>query len=182
MSYGPDTDLLLQIFRSITPNHHLLDIPRLRIHSLPPIPENILGLWCDNTELSELPQLPPRLQILSIMNTNVKRLPTLPETLCGFYIHGTQITELPEIPASVWDIGVSGAPLLIQKREEESIAEFNLRWRAWRVEQARLAEEKASRERQRERCRTVKEELMMEMWKPERVEKWIEAGRWDLLE
>ncbi len=182
MAYGQDTERLL---RCIATSGHILDISRLRIHSLPQLPERILGLFCDYTELAELPELPPRLQMLSIIDTNVKRLPTLPETLCGFYIHGTQITELPEIPASVWDIGVSGAPLLIQKTEEESIAEFNLRWRAWREDQARLAEEKeekASKERQQERCKNVKEDLMMEMWKPARVESWIAAGRWDMLE
>lgn len=36
--------------------------------------------------------------------------------------------------------------------------------------------------RQRARCALIKEELIAEFWKPERLEKLLEQGGWDLVD
>jgi len=63
----------------------------------------------------------------------------------------------------------SNTPLILQREEPESIPDYNLRWRAWR-------EEEASKKRTQEKARILKEEIVMEAWHPDRVEKWLDAG------
>jgi hypothetical protein len=85
------------------------------------------------------------------------------------YCTGTQITSIPELPASLTSLFCASKSLIIHREKDESIPDYNLRWRAWR-------EENISKPRVQERTRRLKEELMMDAWHPDRVERWLDAG------
>jgi hypothetical protein len=59
--------------------------------------------------------------------------------------------------------------------EHESIQAYEARWAEWRSETA-------SKERAKERCLTIKEDLIAAAWQPKRVKRWLEQDRWDLLD
>lgn len=141
-----------------------------KIDSLPKLPTGLKYLYCHNTLLRYLPELPIGLLFLDCNNTLLTSLPQLPESLVGLYIYQTQITILPELPKSLMALYCVQTPLLLQyEKGNETITDYNLRWRAWR-------EEQASKKRIQEKNRILKEDLMVEAWKPERFEKWLEAG------
>ena len=140
----------------------------IQLHSLPQLPPSLRYLYCHNTLLTYLPELPIGLKFLDCNNTFITSLPELPESLLDLYCYETQITILPELP-NLRSLYCSKTPLLLLRKDDESIADYNLRWRAWR-------EEQASKKRIQEKNRLLKEEIVMEAWKPERFEKWLEAG------
>jgi hypothetical protein len=59
--------------------------------------------------------------------------------------------------------------------ENETIASYNNRWRVWK-------EEEASKKRCQERTSAIKEDLIAEVWRPDRFQKLLEAGGWDSIE
>ena len=200
--YGPDTEELLR--RIATMENGVLNVSNLQIHSLPELPAGLKQLYCGETQISALPELPTglthlhcgRTQItvlpelpttlvdLGCSFTSIKTLPELPKTLRHLSISHTQISELPELPEGVNTLYIGNTPLqqIIPYQPGDGVQGYNLRWKAWREEEARKLEEAISMERSQQRCREIKESLMMEMWHPRRVEKLIEMGGFELLE
>ncbi len=80
---------------------------------LPPMPESVTHLRMDNTFLTRLPPLPPRLQILSIEgNTELLSLEGLPPTLRilnAKYL--SSLTELPAFPEALDTLELSDTQL-----------------------------------------------------------------------
>ena len=146
-----------------------------QITSLPELPDGLLNLYCDNTQITSIPKLPGTLRQLLCDNTQITSLPELPDSLQLLWCSNTQITTLPELPDTLQSIACEKNPLLLERKEGESIQDYNLRWREWR-------EEKASRERSQERCKEIKESLIAELWHPRRVEKLLELGGFEMLE
>lgn len=193
LQYGPDTEELLR--RIATIEDGVLNLYNLEIHSLPKLPSGLIKLDCSSTQITCLPELPPELQTLDCSDTplttlhdlpseltalfcfktKLTSLPTLPSTLQILICSETQLTVLPEFPTDLTYLYCEKTPLIIKRKENEHILDYKLRWREWR-------EEIASRERSQQRCRNIKEALMMEMWHPRRVEKLIEMGGFELLE
>jgi Leucine-rich repeat (LRR) protein len=196
MDHGPDTEELLRRVAAAAarepPLIPSLRVDGLRIHSLPPLPENLMELWCYRTQISELPPLPAGLLVLHCMETQVKSLPPLPPKLRFLICCKTAVKSLPELPTSLvhldcsdtqitmlprlppipqcLDIRNLSLPLLRENREQR--AAFITRWNDWWD----------SRDRQLARCRALKEELMAAAWAPARVERWVSAGRWDMID
>ena len=186
MAHGPDTEELLKRVADCTDT---LNVVGLEITSLPSLPSTLLKLFCSFTQIIELPalpsrlqtlvccatqitklsELPPRLQELSCHNTQITELPELPPTLYYVDCHNTQITELPELPPTLYCLEYSSTPLLLQREEEESISDYNLRWRVWR-------EERDSKKRIQEKTRLLKEEIAMAVWHPRKVARLLEFG------
>ena len=144
--------------------------------SLPELPSGLEELYCRNTQLTTLPDLPSGLTKLDCSNTRLISIPELPRGLTLFNCYNTQIRILPELPPSLDFLSCNNNSSLILKRAiNEHIPHYNLRWRAWR-------EEEAAKKRAQERSRAIKEELVAAAWAPKRVEKWLEVGGFELLE
>jgi hypothetical protein len=145
MSYGPDTDKLIKrIEESLTSG--ILDISRLNIHSLPPLPNAIKHIYCGFTQLTSLPPLPDGLQILWCYNTLLKSLPPLP---AGLQVLNCYNTQLP------------------QRNTNENIDLYISRIRNSQLEEI-------SRKRIQERARLLKEELVAAVWHPRRVQRLLD--------
>lgn len=190
MAHGPDTPLLLQRFAEcIADNVTTLNLSFLDITSMPPLPEHILALHCRNTNLTVLPYLPEGLVVLYCYNTPLTSLPTLPDTLMNLNCSHTRITSLPKLPKHLMTLWCNNtllttvpelpvtigyfytykSPLILQRGDDESLPAYNQRWREWR-------EDQASKPRVQERTRLLKEEIMIQAWHPDRVERWLDAG------
>lgn len=101
---------------------------------------------------------------LDVVGLHITSLPELPAGLQRLDCSRTQITSLPELPATLQFLYCYRTPLLLQREEDETITDYNLRWREWR--------EKEAKERITARTKVVKEEMMMVFWHPDRYDKW----------
>ena len=186
MAHGPDTEELLQRIAECD-NYlslrglNITSLPELPtglkvlicsytpLTSLPELPAGLRELWCSHTSLTSLPDLPASLQLLSCCYTQLTKLPDLPASLQELWCSHTLLTSLPDLPASLQLLSCSHTSLILKLKPDETIKDYNLRWREWR-------EEQASKERIQAKHRLLKEEIVMEAWHPRKVEKWIEAG------
>ena len=68
-----------------------------RLVKLPPLPETLVELYCDNNCLTSLPQLNKGLEILYCVFNKLLWLPCLPETLVELYCDDNYLTSLPQL-------------------------------------------------------------------------------------
>ena len=102
VKYGPDTDKLLKIYDNYTrDNNGILEITDINIHSLPPLPENLIELYCYENQLTSLPPLPKSLTKFHCYENQLTSLPPLPENLIELYCYENQLTSLPPLPKSL---------------------------------------------------------------------------------
>jgi hypothetical protein len=181
MAHGPETEELLRRIRVC--NGETLIVSGLNITSLPSLPPNLEYLYCYGTNITELPPLPDTLVYLICSNTNITEFPPLPDTIKGLacddtaivelpslpntleYIScdRTNITELPPLPDTLEYLYCSGCPLIIQRKEDESIQAYSARWEEWR-----------NMKRIQERCRAVRDDVLAAALHPRRIERLID--------
>lgn len=82
-----------------------------QITTLPELPSRLTDLYCDNTQITSLPKLPSRLRLFSCNNTQITMLPELPTGLTELSCENTRITSLPELSAGLIAFNLTGTPL-----------------------------------------------------------------------
>ncbi len=142
-----------------------LDCSKTPLKELPKLPPNLKELYCGYTQIESLPQLPKSLKILSSYScSKLQNLPALPNGLEELYVDSTPIGYLT-FPASLTQLDCQWCPNLPVKRDEkDSIEDYKQRWIDYEKSMAHNV------------CLTVKEELMMNRWHPDRVLHLLEAG------
>jgi Leucine-rich repeat (LRR) protein len=100
--------------------------------------------------------------------TQIKSLPALPAGLRELDCSNTSITSLPDLPVGLQDLDCSNTPLILQRNDNESVPDYNLRWKLWREEQ----EELASKQRIQATTRLLKEDIIASAWHPDRFQEW----------
>ncbi len=65
---------------------------------------DILYLYCNISQLTELPKLPESLVFLSCYDNQLTSLPKLPNSLIKLYCWNNQLTSLPELPDSLIEL------------------------------------------------------------------------------
>jgi hypothetical protein len=140
---------------------------------------NLKQLDWSERPIRHLPALPKTLQILQLRNCReLRSLPALPEGLRVLDIRGCKrLTKLPEIPESVKEIWYEGCTGLLP-RDLWGGPENYWDMPKW----LRAEQEKVARERQQKRARDLKLEIIAEVYKPSRVEKWLEQCGWEILD
>lgn len=126
-----------------------------------------------------LPELPKTLQILQLRDCDeLTCLPKLPDGLVVLDIRGcTRLKKLPEIPESVKEIWYEGCTGLLPRDLWDGPENY------WDMPNwLRAEQEEVARERQQQRARDLKLEIIAEVYKPARVEKWLEQCGWDILD
>jgi len=66
-----------------------ITLRRLNITSLPPLPEGLQMLICDNINITELPALPSTLEGLICQDIMIRELPTVPDSLIYLWFQNT---------------------------------------------------------------------------------------------
>ena len=64
----------------------------------------IIEINCEDSQLAELPQMPPNLRRLQCKYNQLTNLPKLPTTLVMLGCHNNLLVKLPELPSTVQDI------------------------------------------------------------------------------
>ena len=78
-----------------------LDLSKLGLTELPPLPDDLIMLRCDSNELTSLPALPPSLRILHCHSNQLSSLPELPPFLESLSCSHNHISSLPSLPPSL---------------------------------------------------------------------------------
>ena len=112
----------ITIWKRLGRSELVLNLSNLALSVLPPLPDNLEILECNQNQLTSLPELPASLQVLICAQNQLTRLPEslpaslqvlicvrnqltrLPERLPAFLTlscDGNQLTSLPELPASL---------------------------------------------------------------------------------
>ena len=78
-----------------------LDLSKLKLTELPPLPDDLIMLRCDLNELTSLPELPSTLRILHCHANQLTSLPELPPFLESLSCSNNPITSLPILPSSL---------------------------------------------------------------------------------
>jgi hypothetical protein len=93
-------------------NPTLLDYTNQGLTELPPLPQGLETLHCDDNNLQSLPDLPDTLEELYCDDNNLKTLPKLPDSLEFLFCARNDLTELPNLPNSLLSIDCGGNALL----------------------------------------------------------------------
>lgn len=165
-----------------------LSVCNTPITELPELPEGLEQLICSRSNISSLPELPKSLKTLACYDLNNHiTIPKLPEGLerlrCSGAVsaHGACLlnwtlslkefiennenrVQLPDLPKSLKWLSCD-----VIRPDDMSMETFIDTIRDWQ-------EQPRSKERSQERCKIIKEELMMTAWHPRRVERWLQEG------
>jgi Leucine-rich repeat (LRR) protein len=154
-----------------------------RLHFLPSLPD-LRVLNCGRNQLTSLPELPVALELFNCDDNHIRLLPPLPERLLSLFCKQNPLETLPELPLGLTTLlckmpyektelieNTSEEILDIMEVTPEMIQHINEQIRGWTEMQ-----ERESHMRCMERCAIYKEEIMMRVWHPSRVEKLLEMG------
>jgi Leucine-rich repeat (LRR) protein len=131
-------------------------------------------LDCCRNQLTSLPPLPSRLKHLDCVSNHIRFLPPLPEGLTIFYCKENPLEILPELPLGLICLMCDmpyGEQIEIIETTPEDIQGINVQLRSW-IEMM----DRESKMRSTKRCALYKEEIMMKVWHPLRVERLLEMG------
>jgi hypothetical protein len=86
----------------------------LAIDHIPYIPSNATHLFCDFTEITSIPELPPSIIYLNCSNNlHLTKLPILPEKLEILFCKNTNVESLPDLPQSLLKLNCSNTEIKI---------------------------------------------------------------------
>ena len=78
-----------------------LDLSKLGLTELPPLPDDLIVLRCDLNELTSLPTLPSSLRVLHCHQNHLSSLPELPPFLESLSCSHNHLISLPSLPSSL---------------------------------------------------------------------------------
>jgi len=78
-----------------------LDLSKLGLTELPPLPDDLIVLRCDLNELTALPELPSSLRVLHCHQNQLSSLPELPPFLESLSCSHNPLRSLPSLPSSL---------------------------------------------------------------------------------
>ena len=126
LQYGPDTADLLKIYDNYSRrNNGILKITDIKIHSLPPLPENLIELNCAENQLTSLPPLPENLITLNCYINELTSLPPLPKSLITLNCYVNQLTSLPPLPAGLEEFHCGENQLTSLPQLPDDVREFS---------------------------------------------------------
>jgi len=82
----------------IRPSVKILRCNDTDISELPELPEGLEEIWASNTKLKILPELPSTLKILRCENCELRGLPKLPNSLIHLIVSGNDLQHLQSLP------------------------------------------------------------------------------------
>jgi hypothetical protein len=89
------------VLRIANMQNSTLVLNALQLSVLPPLPEGVKILLCEQNQLTTLPKLPNSLEYLYCKQNQITSLPKLPNSLKELVCKQNQLTRLPELPDSL---------------------------------------------------------------------------------
>lgn len=186
-------DNSLQMLPSLPPTLRVLHADRNCLITLPPLPDSLDQLVVTKNSLRSLPPLPPNLLHLYAGFCHLETLPTLPPSLVTLSVPGNRIATLPPLPPGLRHLSIDQNPVervtipfpptlqalcthltnlphVINYTENSAVI-------AQYAEELDAAQDALDAPpRIHSRTHLLKEELAAAAWRPERVERWLNAG------
>jgi hypothetical protein len=138
---------------------------------LPPLPPFLGSIISDCNRLAALPDLPSHLTFLSCSYNELTSLPSLPHELQKLYCYHNPLKSLPELPSTLLGLTCmlphNDKIFISNELTPDIVKQLN------NENQELMAQ---SKKRCTARCKIYKEEIMMTVWHPKRVEKLLEMG------
>jgi len=101
-----------------------LNLDNMSLTELPPLPDDLEGLYCQNNNLTELSGLPNNLFYLDCKNNQLTTLPDpLPTELQYLFCDNNKLRVIPRLPENFMDLSISNNPLIKAFREIVEIYE-----------------------------------------------------------
>jgi Leucine-rich repeat (LRR) protein len=174
----PDT--VVSLFVTGTPIWHIdrlpkslisLDIHDSPIETLPELHEGLEEIYISGTSISSISSLPSTLKILSAYNIkNLRSLPPLPHKLEEIFVDNTPLVLLHDLPASISMFDCRNCPNLLVSQGMDDPATYRARW------------DNYFKTNSIKSCKLIKEELMMNVYHPDRIWNLIEKHGIDILD
>jgi hypothetical protein len=175
----PDT--VVSLFVTDTPIWHIdrlpkslisLDIHDSPIETLPELHEGLEEIYISGTSISSISSLPSTLKILSAYNIkNLRSLPPLPHKLKEIFVDNTPLVLLHDLPSSISMFDCHNCPnLLVSPEMYDRPATYRARW------------DNYFKTNSIKSCKLIKEELMMNVYHPDRIWNLIEKHGIDILD
>ena len=140
-----------------------------RLTTLPSLPSPLNMMSVDCNQLTSLPELPLHLTYLSCSCNQLTSLPSLPHGLRKLYCSQNSLESLPELPSTLIGLACvlphNDSIYISNEMTPDIVQQLN-----------DVLMEPQHKERCMERCLTYKEEIMMTVWHPRRVNPLIEMG------
>ena len=140
-----------------------------KLTTLPPLPSSLDMILVDFNCLTSLPKLPPSLTHISCAANNLTSLPSLPHGLNKLYCSLNPLESLPELPSSLtgltYKLPHNKERVVYNEMTPDIVQQLNDVWM-----------EPQRKDRCMKRCAQYKEEIMMTVWHPRRVNPLIEMG------
>jgi Leucine-rich repeat (LRR) protein len=140
-----------------------------QLTTLPPLPHSLSMMICDVNHFETLPDLPHSLTYLSCSMNHLASLPPLPQGLERLYCSQNPLEALPELPSTLVGLACvlphNDQLYVSNEMTPDIVQELNDVWM-----------EPQRKDRCMKRCATYKEEIMMTVWHPRRVNPLIEMG------
>lgn len=158
----------------LPPSLRVLSCQANRITSLPELPSTLQVLRCTFNHLTSLPPLPTTLRILDCVANRIQWLPWLPDHLRVLYCNENPLEALPELPRDLGYLMCDmpyGEQVELVDTTPEEIHRINTEMWKWTEKM-----EQQSKARCMARCAIYKEQIMMKVWHPTRIEKMLEMG------
>jgi Leucine-rich repeat (LRR) protein len=162
----------LHTFPQLPPSTLSVDLHNNHITSpLPPLPVSLINLNLASNRLTAFPpRLPPNLETLCVGRNQITHLPEhyprmFPTTLHNLYIHNNPLLDKQ---GGDWEMDFGGEYFVTTE------SDFDYYSRIVNLQHARRA--KQGPQEAKARTAKFKEELMMHVWRPERVAALLEAG------
>jgi hypothetical protein len=150
----------------------ILILSELELTELPPLPSSLDKISVDFNSLTTLPKLPPSLTHISCDGNKLTSLPSLHHGLNKLYCFLNPLETLPELPSTLSSLSCrlphDKQDFSSNELTPEQVQELNQDNEKWM--------DPYKKERCMKRCAQYKEEIMMTVWHPSRVEKLIEMG------
>ena len=88
-----------EYLNSLPENTETINVSNKNLTDIPPLNRftNLKKLYCDNNQLTQLPQLNSSLEILNCSNNRLTQLPQLNSYLQDLRCYNNQLTQLPEL-------------------------------------------------------------------------------------
>lgn len=170
----------LEVLPPLHAHIHTLHLTKNQLRYLPILPTRLEYLRIDGNPINQLPSLPPKLNVLNVNYCQLTELPTLPRSLEYMYVAYNLLTSLPELPDGLHTLDVEGNDLYELPYLPDSLRVLRISGNRKLLKYSGVPLQKIKFDIQKrianQKCRQLKEELMMATWHPRRIERWLSLG------
>ena len=188
----------IKVLENLPPNIEVLICNMNKIEKIVELPKSLLSFTCNYNKLTSLTNLPPKLMYLDCADNKIEKIEKLPDSLFYLDCSANNLKKLPRLPKGLIKLYTQYNYLeclptlpeglqILSYHDNNNISEidylpksltnlYNETPYIFMFDFVESVRKKLEKQRYKHRIDTIKEELMMKAWHPDRIEKWLEMG------